>query len=406
MSINLLEIAQTTLGPILLSKAGDLFGLNQEQGKTALATILPTLLGGVLNKASTKDGATALYKAVTDSSVDSHISNLTGLLGTASGVSKLGEQGGKALGFLFGDKATALGEHVAGLTDTPATGTKSLLAVAATAIFGLLKNQVVNGKMSPHAFTSMIASQATHLEKSLPEKVLEWLGWGSLAGFFGGITSQFTSALSGLSNFFSDDEQTGNKKSKKCGGWWKWLLPLLLLALAALWFKSCQKDPHEGHPPMPQTAPVVAATTFDSEKATLTANSKFVEAIKALDNSTCNADSLSSALNLYVINFATGSSDIPAKDVEALKIAIPAVTACAKSGVKIEIAGHTDNTGDSAANLTLSEARANAVKAMFTAAGVKTDSFSTKGYGDTVPVGNNTTEEGRFQNRRIAYIKQ
>lgn len=398
MSVNLLEIAQTTLSPILLSKAGDLFNLNQEQGKSALDTILPTLLSGVLNKASTKSGAESLYKAITNTSVNTQVNNLTDLLSTPSGASKLSKQGDEALGFLFGDKSNILGEQIAKLTDTPASGTKSLLSIATTAIFSLLKNQVVSKKMSPHAFTSMLASQASYLEKSLPEKILEWLGWGSLAAFFGGLAGKFTGSLNGLSNLFSNDHQNGNNNNKN--SYWKWLLPLALLLLAGLLFKSCQKSN-----PAIET-PSNLTVGFDAEKATVAANSNFIEAIKALNSDTCDAESLSKALSLYVINFAAGSNTIPAKDITELALAVPAVTACVKSGVKIEIGGHTDSTGDAASNLELSTTRANAVKSMFIAAGVPADNITTKGYGDSMAIADNTTEEGRFQNRRITYSKQ
>ena len=48
----------------------------------------------------------------------------------------------------------------------------------------------------------------------------------------------------------------------------------------------------------------------------------------------------------------------------------------------------------------------NAIKALFVGAGVPAANISTKGYGDTTPVGDNATEAGRFQNRRITYTKQ
>lgn len=423
MSINLLEIAESTLGPILLSKAGDLFGLNHNDGSNALKSILPTLLSGILNKASTNQGAAALYKAVTDSSVDSNIGKtLTNQLNDPSIVSKLGTQGGQILGFLFGDKATGLGEQVAHLAGTPSKGTSGLLALAAPAIFGLLKNHIVGNKLSPHGFTSLLSSQAPHLESSLSEKVLEWLGWGSIGGFIGGLGSKFSGALGGLSNLFDDGTPSPNSSNNnnKGGGLWKWLLPLALLALAGLLFKSCSKT-EEAKPapaapapaavvtpaPAPAAAPApTAPEKVDPAAAMAAAGANFADAIKALDAGKCDADALSKALGLYIVNFASGSAAIPAKDVTALKTAAPATIACAKAGVKIEVGGHTDNTGNAAANVKLSQARANAIKALFVGAGVPAANISTKGYGDTTPVGDNATEAGRFQNRRITYTKQ
>ena len=68
-----------------------------------------------------------------------------------------------------------------------------------------------------------------------------------------------------------------------------------------------------------------------------------------------------------------------------------------------EIVGHTDNSGDAAMNLRLSEDRANAVRDYLIAQGVNPDSLVAIGYGQERPRADNGTEEGRAQNRRIEF---
>ncbi len=70
------------------------------------------------------------------------------------------------------------------------------------------------------------------------------------------------------------------------------------------------------------------------------------------------------------------------------------------STVKIEIGGHTDNTGDAAKNTALSANRAKAVLTYLVANGIKADRLSSKGYAATQPLADNQTAEGRAQNRR------
>jgi K(+)-stimulated pyrophosphate-energized sodium pump len=70
--------------------------------------------------------------------------------------------------------------------------------------------------------------------------------------------------------------------------------------------------------------------------------------------------------------------------------------------VKIRLGGYTDNTGNAAANVKLSEARANGVMAELVKLGTDAGRMSAKGYGEEHPVADNATEEGRAKNRRIS----
>ena len=69
--------------------------------------------------------------------------------------------------------------------------------------------------------------------------------------------------------------------------------------------------------------------------------------------------------------------------------------------VKFEVSGHADNSGDREINKKLSASRALAVKAYLVKHGVAADRVNTIGYGDTKPISNNKTIEGRRINRRV-----
>jgi outer membrane protein OmpA-like peptidoglycan-associated protein len=74
-----------------------------------------------------------------------------------------------------------------------------------------------------------------------------------------------------------------------------------------------------------------------------------------------------------------------------------------KTGHVLEIAGYTDNTGDAALNLALSQKRAEAVREAFIKYGAAPDMLVAKGYGEADPIASNSTAEGRLKNRRIEY---
>ena len=69
-------------------------------------------------------------------------------------------------------------------------------------------------------------------------------------------------------------------------------------------------------------------------------------------------------------------------------------------GLRIQISGHTDNSGKTADNRTLSESRAKAVTNYLIGKGIAPERLTFKGFGDTQPVADNSTSEGRARNRR------
>jgi len=115
-----------------------------------------------------------------------------------------------------------------------------------------------------------------------------------------------------------------------------------------------------------------------------------------------SAQDLVKALNLMTVYFDTGSNAVTADSMEVLQRAADAIKA-APAGTRIEIGGHTDNTGTAEVNLDVSQKRADAVVARLVELGVDANAFSAKGYGQDKPVADNGTDEGRAKNRRIEF---
>lgn len=102
------------------------------------------------------------------------------------------------------------------------------------------------------------------------------------------------------------------------------------------------------------------------------------------------------------ITFGTGSAVLTAKGVKELKEnVLPAIKAIGNN--KVEIQGHTDNTGSAKTNMSLSKRRADAVKAWLVKNGIAADQLSTVGLGADQPVADNKTAAGRLKNRRVEF---
>lgn len=111
---------------------------------------------------------------------------------------------------------------------------------------------------------------------------------------------------------------------------------------------------------------------------------------------------LVNVLNMSIVHFVTGSAKIQPDGLALLKKAAAAIKA-APAETKLEVGGHTDNVGNAASNMKLSQARADAVRATLIKLGVKGDMLTAKGYGDTKPKDSNDTPAGKAANRRIEY---
>lgn len=126
---------------------------------------------------------------------------------------------------------------------------------------------------------------------------------------------------------------------------------------------------------------------------------------------TANADAFSNDIRatghaaVYGIYFDTGKSEIKPQSEAAL-------TEIAKllkgdPGLKVYVVGHTDSVGETAFNMKLSQARADAVlNALVSKHGIAAARLKSYGVGPLAPVASNDTEEGKAKNRRVELVKQ
>jgi outer membrane protein OmpA-like peptidoglycan-associated protein len=104
---------------------------------------------------------------------------------------------------------------------------------------------------------------------------------------------------------------------------------------------------------------------------------------------------------VYGINFDTGKASITADSAAVLE-EVRKLTA-AHPELRLRIEGHTDNVGAAPANEQLSGERALTIKKFLAEKGVAKERVLAVGFGQTRPVADNSTEEGRAKNRRTEF---
>ena len=111
---------------------------------------------------------------------------------------------------------------------------------------------------------------------------------------------------------------------------------------------------------------------------------------------------IGNSIILNNIHFESGKSELLSRSFRELDQLVK--TLKQNNSMKIEIQGHTDNTGNSSSNKILSEKRAKTVVSYLIDNGIQKNRLTFSGQGDSKPISDNSTEGGRKKNRRVEYV--
>ncbi|MFT3845429.1 MAG: OmpA family protein [Lacibacter sp.] len=425
MSFNLLDSVKGLFTNELIGKAASMLGENEGGVSKALGGVVPTVLSGLLSKAtSSNEGASGIFSLAQEAAGSGILGNLGGLLGGNDAGGNLGGVLKMASG-LFGDKLGGIGKLISGFAGIKESSASSLLSMAAPAVLGFLGKHAADNNLNAGGLTSLLSSQKDNIMSAIPAGLnLSSLGLGNIGDKVKSVVSNTGSAA----------EKTVDYAAEKASGGMKWLMPLLLLLAAALllWYfmKGCG-----GEKTMPGGSDTVVTNTVNEVKDMATTvmgkldsvTGDFVyDAGKMLDidlpggvklnvgeNSTeyklwkflSGSDAVDTVKGNWFdftnVRFKTGSSTITDESMAQLKNMV--AIAKAYPTAQFKIGGYTDNTGDSLANVKLSQKRAEAVSAELVKMGAaKASIVGAEGYGPQWPIGDNSTAEGRAQNRRVS----
>jgi OmpA-OmpF porin, OOP family len=365
----LMDMLQGLLTPEVVQKASSYFSEDPGSTQKALGMALPALLGGVANRFGTGSGPQQLFGMATDAFAENpNLASDAGAAFSGSSTSDLVGQGQNLVKAIFGNNGGAVSNAVASSSGVSPASAGSMLALGAPILMSLLGKITSQQGLTASGLIALIMGERDNIMRLLP---------AGLGALLGGAAP----AVSGLVPGATADRKTPG-----------WLWPLVgLLALLAIVFA------YRSFGQQPATTTGVSSVALCGGKSIDLSEGSFnYNLAKYLSDTT--ATNVPQNFVFDHLNFDTGSATITAESAQTVTDLTSILSACSTAQVRLE--GYTDNTGDATANKTLSQQRADAVKAMLVKNGIDAARIEAVGYGSSKPLGSNDTDEGRAKNRR------
>ncbi|MEO6844704.1 MAG: OmpA family protein [Ginsengibacter sp.] len=384
MSFNLMETVKSYFNDEFTNRASTTLGESSSGIAKALSAIIPTSLAGILMKATSgNDGA----NSVLDMAKNAFTSNA----GSPEMAST--EKGSNMLSSLFGDKTSGISSAISQFAGIKDSSTGSLLSMGLPAIMGILGKHADQNNLSPSGLAGFLSSQKDHILHAMPaglSSIIGLLGLGSIAAPAANVRDSIKDSAEAII-----DKPKGNN----------WLLPLIIIlaAIALLWYmsKSCNQtrpstaavnsDTSAAMTGAVDTSTILPATPIHESIKVQLPNGKELDAYKGgiedelvtflkSDWKSLSADSLKNRwFDFDNLNFNSGTAVLVPESEKQLDNIAEILKAFPDA--KIKIGGYTDVTGDAAANMKLSQARADAAKNGLDKRGVASQVTGAEGYG-------------------------
>lgn len=443
MSLNIIDLIKGQLGPALISQAASQLGESESGISKAISGLLPAVVGGLANNADQPGVLDSLNGAASGGL----LSNLLGGSSNNSLVTTI-------LAAIFGDKIGGLVSAVSSYAGISDSSTNSLLNMVTGATVGSVGKYAADNNLGASGIKSLLEDQKGIVSSLLPAGLsLASLGVGNI---FGGndaaehinvrpteninlgaqekvVVTPVDEPKIEVNRGGNTHVNVDNSDSNNGGGSiWKWLLPLLLLALAA-WFlwKQCDKNTTAtaGSADSTVIAADSSAVMMNNDSATVSSTNIATKTDSDIDlngvaikgykggfedgminflksgeykNAADDAALKDKWFTFDKVNFKIGSS----KDLEAgSQVQLDNLLAILKAypDAKIKVGGYTDKTGVEADNVKLSQARADFIKSWLAGKGVGAQVLTAEGYGSKfATVAKEATNEERAIDRKMA----
>jgi OmpA-OmpF porin, OOP family len=372
MAGSILDNLMSTLGPQVVGPLATRLGASPDAVQRGLQSGSAAMLAGIAAKADQPGFMGQIFGLINNPAISSgSLSSLASSVGSGA-PGGLADLGSKFMSTIFGSGTAGVTDAVARTSGLASSAAGSLMAMAAPLVLGFLGHHVRESGMSAGDLANSLKTQAAGWQQYLPSGFRSLLGTETVPPVAAAVVPE-------------------TKRN------WLWpILLLIALLVAALWWFN--------RPKAPEAVQTTAASFFkltlpDGTVLNVPENGIENQLVKFITDSSRPVDS-TTWFNFDRLLFDTGSATLQPSSQEQLGNV--AAILKAYPNVHVKIGGYTDNVGDATSNLALSKARAENVMNAIAAQGIDPSRLESEGYGEDHPVADNSTEDGRAQNRRIA----
>jgi len=388
---SLLDAIKDRISPDVVRGLASSLGESTDSVQSALQTGSGAMLATLATKAQDSGFLSQIMNLISNSGMRTAMGAAAG--GGSSVTSTASQAGGTFLNMLFGGNLSSIQSKIAEVSGMRSSSAGTILASAAPMVLGALASKVNTEGLSASGLGSMLSAELPQLRSFLP------------AGF----------SIPGLSAVSSQVTRVRDEVRPKAAGW---LWPAVILGLIVLggliWYFN-RGNAVDTAANTASSAATQAGNALANGAANLGAffqtslpdgvvlnipqngvENKLLIFVKD-PNASVNADTW---FDFDRLLFDTNAATLQPSSQEQLQNIANILKAY--PNVHIRIGGYTDNQGDPAANLKLSQDRADNVMHEIVVLGVDPSRMDAKGYGEDHPVADNATDAGRAQNRRIS----
>ncbi len=370
----LFDSLKSLITPEIMDKITSSIGEDKSKVTSAIGSIIPGLLGSLLAKGDSPDVAASLTDA--GKSSGNILSNITGMLDGSSS----GSVGPNFLNSILGDNLGTFSSVISSVSGMTSGGANKLIAMIAPIVASFLGSKMTASGGGLSGLLKQLGAEKDGFLSAIP---------AGLTNVFG-VTS-----LSAL----------GANTAKKGRGWLKWAIPILIIIIGIVCWRTCSHKAPDVSKAVEQTTTAISQGASSVAETVGNAVDKITEAFTLPNGTNINAfkggmeDQMLSFLQSDKYKNATAESlkdnwfkfdeieFVHGSATELTRESYPQIDNIvtilkAFKNVKVKIGAYTDKTGNEKDNLKLSQERANTVKKIFEKAGVGSQVAGAEGYGD------------------------